>query len=136
MNDSINTTTLDIRDHRIQSRQIAVDVRKDRQPHVSTLRHRHTVTSVPPTAGAGGAPLGNRWFCSVPGPTYPNRHFLLAGTAYGGTVTGLGTLLFAEGRNAVQVQRWLGHHSPAFTLATYVHLLDGDVGAPLEGVQA
>jgi integrase len=41
------------------------------------------------------------------------------------------TLLFAEGRNAVQVQRWLGHHSPAFTLATYVHLLDGDVGEAL-----
>ncbi|HXB64908.1 MAG TPA: site-specific integrase [Solirubrobacteraceae bacterium] len=41
------------------------------------------------------------------------------------------TLLFAEGRNAVQVQRWLGHHSAAFTLATYVHLLDGDVGEPL-----
>lgn len=41
------------------------------------------------------------------------------------------TLLFAEGRNAVQVQRWLGHHSPAFTLATYVHLLDGDIGEPL-----
>jgi integrase len=39
--------------------------------------------------------------------------------------------LFAEGRNAVQVQRWLGHHSPAFTLATYVHLLDGDLGEPL-----
>jgi integrase len=42
------------------------------------------------------------------------------------------TMLFAEGRNAVQVQRWLGHHSAAFTLATYVHLLDGDVGEPLE----
>ncbi len=41
------------------------------------------------------------------------------------------TLLFAEGRNAVQVQRWLGHHSAAFTLATYVHLLDGDLGEPL-----
>jgi Phage integrase family len=41
------------------------------------------------------------------------------------------TLLFAEGRNAVQVQRWLGHHSAAFTLATYVHLLDGDIGEPL-----
>ena len=40
--------------------------------------------------------------------------------------------LFAEGRNAVQVQRWLGHHSPSFTLDTYVHLLDGDVGEPLE----
>jgi integrase len=46
------------------------------------------------------------------------------------------TLLFAEGRNAVQVQRWLGHHSPAFTLATYVHLLDGDLGPPLVGIQA
>ena len=22
---------------------------------------------------------------------------------------------------------WLGHHSPAFTLSTYVHLLDGDL---------
>jgi integrase len=42
------------------------------------------------------------------------------------------SLLFASGRNAVQVQRWLGHHSPAFTLSTYVHLLDGDVGQPLD----
>lgn len=41
------------------------------------------------------------------------------------------SMLFAEGRNAVQVQRWLGHHSAAFTLATYIHLLDGDVGEPL-----
>lgn len=40
--------------------------------------------------------------------------------------------LFARGRNAVQVQRWLGHHSPAFTLATYVHLLEGDLGEPLD----
>jgi phospholipase C len=36
--------------------------------------------------------VANRWFCSVTGPTYPNRRFLLAGTAYGDTVTGLGTL--------------------------------------------
>ena len=41
------------------------------------------------------------------------------------------SLLFAQGRNAVQVQHWLGHHSAAFTLATYVHLLDGDLGEPL-----
>jgi integrase len=41
------------------------------------------------------------------------------------------SMLFSQGRNAVQVQRWLGHHSPAFTLATYVHLLDGDLGEPL-----
>jgi integrase len=44
------------------------------------------------------------------------------------------SILFAEGRNAVQVQRWLGHHSPSFTLDVYVHLLDGDLGAPLEGL--
>jgi integrase len=40
--------------------------------------------------------------------------------------------LFAEGRNILQVQRWLGHHSPSFTLDTYVHLLDKDLGRPLE----
>lgn len=44
------------------------------------------------------------------------------------------TRLFAAGRNAVQVQRWLGHHSPAFTLATYVHLLDDDLGGPLSSL--
>jgi hypothetical protein len=32
----------------------------------------------------------------------------------------------------VQVQRWLGHHSPSFTLDTYVHLLDADLGEPLQ----
>jgi phospholipase C len=37
--------------------------------------------------------LANQWFCSLPGPTYPNRRFLLAGTAYGGTVTDIGALL-------------------------------------------
>lgn len=40
--------------------------------------------------------------------------------------------LFAEGRNVVAVQRWLGHHSPSFTLDTYCHLLDGDLGDPLD----
>jgi phospholipase C len=37
--------------------------------------------------------IGDRWFCSVPGPTYPNRRFLMAGTAYGCTVTAFETLL-------------------------------------------
>ena len=32
--------------------------------------------------------------------------------------------------NAKQVQVWLGHHSPAFTLATYVHFLDDDLPDP------
>ncbi len=37
--------------------------------------------------------VADHWFCSVPGPTYPNRRFLLAGTAFGGTVTSPETLL-------------------------------------------
>jgi integrase len=41
------------------------------------------------------------------------------------------TLLFTSGgANAKQVQMWLGHHSPAFTLATYVHLLPEDLPDP------
>jgi integrase len=40
------------------------------------------------------------------------------------------TVLFRRGWNAVQVQRWLGHHKPSFTLDTYVHLLETDVPAP------
>lgn len=32
------------------------------------------------------------------------------------------TTLFRHGINAKQAQMWLGHHSPAFTLSTYVHL--------------
>lgn len=62
-----------------------------------------------------------------------------AGVAWAGFHTFRHTVasrLFAEGRNIVQVQRWLGHHSPSFTLDTYVHLLDGDLGAPLEPLLA
>ncbi|HMS72296.1 MAG TPA: site-specific integrase, partial [Baekduia sp.] len=41
------------------------------------------------------------------------------------------SVLFESGKNAKQVQMWLGHHDPGFTLSTYVHLLDqglGDLG--------
>jgi integrase len=37
------------------------------------------------------------------------------------------TMLFRHGVNAKQVQMWLGHHSPAFTLSAYVHLLPDDL---------
>ena len=43
----------------------------------------------------------------------------------------LASRLFADGRNVVQVQRWLGHSSPSFTLETYVHLLSDDLGGAL-----
>jgi hypothetical protein len=36
--------------------------------------------------------------------------------------------LFEAGRNVKQVQEWLGHADPGFTLRTYVHLMDAGVG--------
>src|SRR5436190_2931286 len=42
------------------------------------------------------------------------------------------SMLFERGANAVKVQRWLSHHSPAFTLSTYIHLLDSSLGKPLD----
>lgn len=41
------------------------------------------------------------------------------------------TELFRRGWNAKQVQKWLGHHSAAFTVDTYVHLLDDDLPEPV-----
>jgi phospholipase C len=41
---------------------------------------------------AGTFALANRWFSSAPCPTYPNRRFLLAGTAFGGVTTDPSTL--------------------------------------------
>ncbi len=42
------------------------------------------------------------------------------------------SMLIADGRNIVQVSRWLGHHSPSFTLDVYAHLMDEGVGEALE----
>ena len=41
-------------------------------------------------------------------------------------------MLFDSGRNVRQVCDWLGHADPAFTLRTYVHLIDGGLGEPLD----
>jgi hypothetical protein len=30
------------------------------------------------------------------------------------------------------VQKWLGHHKASFTLDTYIHLMGGEIGSPLE----
>ena len=38
------------------------------------------------------------------------------------------SLLFDAGRNVKQVQEWLGHTDPGFTLRTYIHLMDTGVG--------
>jgi integrase len=42
------------------------------------------------------------------------------------------SLLFDSGRNIRQVCDWLVHADPAFTLRTYVHLIDGGLGEPLD----
>jgi integrase len=39
------------------------------------------------------------------------------------------SLLFANGKNLKQIQTWLGHADPAFTLRTYIHLLEDGVGS-------
>lgn len=46
------------------------------------------------------------------------------------------SLLFESGKNIRQVATWLGHSDPAFTLRTYVHLLDAGLGEAefLDGV--
>ena len=36
--------------------------------------------------------------------------------------------LLASGKNIAQVSKWLGHADPAFTLRTYVHLMDAGLG--------
>jgi hypothetical protein len=38
------------------------------------------------------------------------------------------SMLFDAGKNVRQVADWLGHSDPAFTLRTYVHLMDGGLG--------
>lgn len=42
------------------------------------------------------------------------------------------SMLFEQGRNAKQVQRWSGHHSAAFALDRYIHLLSDELDEPLE----
>jgi integrase len=39
------------------------------------------------------------------------------------------SLLFADGKNIKQIQAWLGHADAAFTLRTYIHLLEDGVGS-------
>jgi integrase len=42
------------------------------------------------------------------------------------------SMLFARGRNAVEVQKWIGHHKASFTLDTYIHLLNDEQAEPLD----
>jgi integrase len=41
-------------------------------------------------------------------------------------------LLVAAGASPLRLQRWMGHHSPAYTLEAYGHLIDGELGTALD----
>jgi integrase len=68
------------------------------------------------------------------------RRRVLAPAAERAGVSGVGfhtlrhtcaSLLIESGLSVLRLQRWMGHHSPAFTLEVYGHLLDGDLGPAL-----
>jgi integrase len=42
------------------------------------------------------------------------------------------SMLIESGVSPLRLQRWMGHHSRAFTLETYGHLIDGDLGPALD----
>ena len=48
------------------------------------------------------------------------------------TATLSASMLIESGLSPLRLQRWMGHHSPAFTIETYGHLIDGDLGPALD----
>ena len=55
---------------------------------------------------------------------------ILLGVLVGGGIASdtCASMLFEGGKNIKQVSSWLGHADPAFTLRTYVHLMDDGLG--------
>jgi integrase len=60
----------------------------------------------------------------------------LTGVAFHTLRHACASLLIESGLSPLRLQRWMGHHSPAFTLETYGHLIDGDIGPALDLPQA
>lgn len=71
--------------------------------------------------------VANRWFCSAPCQTVPNRRFLLAGTAYGAIATDLSTLFRGGPPNGTIFDR-LGAHG--ITWRNYFTDVPGTVVIP------
>ena len=40
-------------------------------------------------------------------------------------------MMLARGASVVQLSRALGHHSPAFTMSRYAHVMEGEAAPPL-----
>jgi integrase len=96
------------------------------------------------TLRPGGADPEDLVFQNTRGrPIKPDnlRNRVLKPAARRAKLTGIGlhtlrhtcaSLLIAENASMLRLQRWMGHHSAAYTLETYGHLLDGELGTPLE----
>jgi len=113
-------------------------------------KSRHALRSVPLSAGIAEQLWRQRGTAPDEAPVFPSKtgshldqaHVFSrvlkpaarkAGVPWAGFHTlrhTCATILFRHGLNAKQVQMWLGHHSPAFTLATYVHLIPDDLPDP------
>jgi integrase len=118
---------------------------------IKRLKSRHSDRDIPLSVGmvqalrerraSGYAGEDAPVFCTTRGgplDAHNVRHRVLAPTVQ---ALGLGwvgfhtfrhtcaSVLFAHGRSIKQVQGWLGHADPGFTLRTYVHLLDEGLGS-------
>ncbi len=76
-------------------------------------------------------------------PIEPNtlRKRVLAPAAARAGVPGIGlhtlrhtcaSLLIERGTSPLRLQRWMGHHAAAYTLETYGHLIDDELGNALD----
>jgi phospholipase C len=76
---------------------------------------------------AGTFTVANRWFCSAPCQTIPNRRFLLAGTAYGAIATDVPTLFDGSPPNGTILDRLEAH---GISWSNYFTDLPGTVVIP------
>lgn len=76
---------------------------------------------------AGTFTVANRWFCSAPCQTIPNRRFLLAGTAYGAVATDVPTLFDGSPPNGTILDRLDAH---GISWSNYFTDLPGTVVIP------
>jgi integrase len=83
-----------------------------RQPAPASTRHNLLSKVLAPAARRAGVP-----WVTIHTFRHTCASLLFAPPEYGG-----------GGKNAKQVQEWLGHHSPAYTLKEYVHLIEAGVG--------
>jgi integrase len=89
----------------------------------STTRSSFPVaTAVPPTRAACAAA------CYIPAAERAG----LTGVGFRTLRHTCASMLIESGLSPLRLQRWMGHHSPAFTLETYGHLIDGDLGPGLD----